>query len=149
MSEFGRTFKQNASRGTDHGHGNVMLLLGGNVNGGQVLGAWPGLDTDQLYDKRDLQVTTDYRQVLSEILIRRMGNPHLGHIFPGYTAYQPLNLVAGVDLTPNYDPLEPVATATPTLTPSPSATVTPTQTPLGTTIPPVGTEKAYLPLVQR
>ena len=86
MSEFGRSFQQNASRGTDHGHGNVMLVLGGAVNGGRVFGQWPGLATDQLYDQRDLAITTDYRRVLSEILIRRLGNAQLGTIFPGYRA---------------------------------------------------------------
>jgi uncharacterized protein (DUF1501 family) len=146
MSEFGRTFKQNASRGTDHGHGNIMLVLGGNVNGGSVYGQWPGLRTEQLYDKRDLQITTDYRRVLSEILIRRMGNPNLGHIFPGYSGYQPLSLVAGADLTPNYEPLNTNATPTPTLTPPPGST--PTPTPPGT-IPGRGTGRTYLPLVQK
>lgn len=160
MSEFGRTFKQNASRGTDHGHGNVMFVLGGNVNGGQVHGEWPGLHNDQLYDKRDLRITTDYRRVLSEILIRRMGNPHLGHIFPGYENYQPMNLVAGADLTPNYQPLDPDATPTPTLTPPPGSTPTPTPTATeGGTVPPLETptgtpqpalnNSTFLPLVQK
>lgn len=146
MSEFGRTFKQNASRGTDHGHGNIMLVLGGGVNGGVVHGQWPGLATDQLYDKRDLQITTDYRQVLSEVLIRRMGNPNLGHIFPGYQNYQPLGIVQGADLTPNY------AQPTPTPTPiAPTATPGPTPTtPPGSTIPPVAQpERIYLPVVDR
>lgn len=149
MSEFGRTFKQNASRGTDHGHGNVMLVLGGSVNGGAVHGNWPGLHTDQLYDKRDLAITTDYRRVLSEILIRRMGNPNLGYIFPGYADYQPLNLVAGADLTPIYTPPDPTATPTPTLTPPPGSTPTPTLEP-GATAPPPGRpeDNVYLPLVQ-
>ncbi|HMN27274.1 MAG TPA: DUF1501 domain-containing protein [Caldilineaceae bacterium] len=146
MSEFGRTFKQNASRGTDHGHGNVIIVLGGNVKGGQVFGQWPGLNTDQLYDKRDLQVTTDYRQVLSEILIRRMANPHLGHIFPSYRSYQPLNLVAGADLTPIFEPVDPNVTPTPTLTPPPGSTATPT--PPGNTIPPLN-ERTLLPLVSK
>jgi uncharacterized protein (DUF1501 family) len=139
MSEFGRTFKQNASRGTDHGHGNIMLVLGGQVNGGIVHGQWPGLHVDQLYDKRDLQITTDYRRVLSEILIRRMGNSNLGHIFPGYTSYQPLGVVHGADLTPNYTQPDPTATPAPTSTPPP-----------GSTIPPVAqTERVYLPAVEQ
>jgi uncharacterized protein (DUF1501 family) len=116
MSEFGRSFAQNASNGTDHGHGNVMLLLGGAVKGGKVFGNWPGLATDQLYDKRDLAITTDYRQVLSEILIRRLGNPNLGTIFPGYGGYAPLDILAGVDLPPIYTP---VAGPTPTPNPQP------------------------------
>ena len=113
QSEFGRSFKENASRGTDHGHGNVMLVVGGSANGGQVYGQWPGLQTDQLYDRRDLAITTDYRLVLSEILIRRLGNPNLGVIFPGYTGYEPLGVVQGADLTPVYAPV----TSTPTPTP--------------------------------
>jgi uncharacterized protein (DUF1501 family) len=107
MSEFGRSFQQNASRGCDHGHGNVMLVLGGNVNGGKVYGRWPGLQPDALYDRRDLDITTDYRRVLSEILIRRLGNPKLGDIFPGYTGYEPLGVLRGTDLAPNYTPTNP------------------------------------------
>jgi uncharacterized protein (DUF1501 family) len=116
MSEFGRSFAQNESQGTDHGHGNVMLLMGGAVNGGKVYGKWPGLATNQLYDKRDLAITTDYRRVLSEILIRRMGNPQLGAIFPGYTGYAPLGILQGTDLEPIYNP---GGTSTPTPTPPP------------------------------
>jgi len=118
MSEFGRTFKENASRGTDHGHGNVMLVLGGRTNGGQMHGIWPGLQTDQLYDRRDLQITTDYRRVLSEILIRRMGNANLGHVFPGYGDYEPLGIVQGADLTPIYGGL-PIDSAPPGTLPEP------------------------------
>ncbi|MGB5051620.1 MAG: DUF1501 domain-containing protein [Caldilineaceae bacterium] len=120
MSEFGRSFKENASRGTDHGHGNAMLLVGGGINGGQVYGQWPGLHTDQLYDRRDLEITTDYRRVLSEILIRKLGNPHLGTIFPGYTGYDPLGIVQGSDLTPVYTPVTPTPTPTPVATPNPN-----------------------------
>ncbi|NOZ72891.1 MAG: DUF1501 domain-containing protein, partial [Chloroflexi bacterium] len=95
MSEFGRRLRENAAAGTDHGHGNVMMVLGGSVNGGQVYGQWPGLHTDQLYDHADVAVTTDYRQVLSEILIRRLGNPQLGEVFPNYRDYSPLGIVEG------------------------------------------------------
>ncbi len=102
MSEFGRRLRQNADYGTDHGHGGVMLLLGGEVNGG-LYGQWPGLRNDQLYDGADIAVTTDYRQVLSEILIRRFGNPNLGTIFPGYQDYSPLGVVQGTDIPPIYD----------------------------------------------
>ncbi|NTU55769.1 MAG: DUF1501 domain-containing protein [Anaerolineales bacterium] len=84
ISEFGRRLVQNEDYGTDHGHGNVMFALGGGVNGGQVYGAWPGLHNDQLYDRADLAITTDYRQVLSELLARRLGNPDVGTVFPGF-----------------------------------------------------------------
>jgi uncharacterized protein (DUF1501 family) len=93
ISEFGRRLVQNESYGTDHGHGSVMLALGGNVNGGQVHGAWPGLHNDQLYDHADLAVTTDYRQILSELLAKRMGNADIESVFPGFGAsYSPLGL---------------------------------------------------------
>ncbi len=94
MSEFGRRLRENANHGTDHGHGSAMLALGGSVRGGQVYGTWPGLATGQLYDGYDLAVTTDYRRVLSEVLVRRLGQPltNLGTIFPGYAGYTPLGV---------------------------------------------------------
>jgi uncharacterized protein (DUF1501 family) len=98
-SEFGRRLRENDDSGTDHGHGNVMLVMGGHVNGG-VHGVWPGLANAQLYDGADLAVTTDYRRVLSEIVIRRLGNNRLDQVFPGYANYQPLNVVQGLDLPP-------------------------------------------------
>jgi len=101
MTEFGRRFEENTDYGTDHGHAAPMLLLGRHVNGG-FHGHFPGLRTEQLFEELDLEVTTDYRRVLSEILIRRMGNNHLGVIFPGYRDYQPLGVVQGTDLPPNY-----------------------------------------------
>jgi len=101
QSEFGRRLYQNADRGTDHGHGNMMMVLSGSANGG-VHGTWPGLAPGQLFDSADLAVTTDFRQVLSEILIRRMGNNHLGFVFPGYSNYSPLGLVSGADMEPDY-----------------------------------------------
>jgi uncharacterized protein (DUF1501 family) len=101
QSEFGRRLRENNDRGCDHGHGSAMMVLGGNVNGG-VHGVWPGLANGQLFEGADLAVTTDYRRVLSEILIRRMGNPFLGQIFPGYTDYSPLGVVGGTDLPPIY-----------------------------------------------
>ena len=84
ISEFGRRLVQNEDYGTDHGHGSVMFVLGGGVNGGQVYGTWPGLHNDQLYDHADLAVTTDYRQVLSEMLTRRLGNSDIASVFPGF-----------------------------------------------------------------
>ena len=101
QSEFGRRLRENADNGTDHGHGNMMLVLSGNATGG-IHGVWPGLANDQLFDGADLAVTTDYRRVLSEILIRRMGNNRLGEVFPGYETYSPLGVVSGTDLPPDY-----------------------------------------------
>jgi uncharacterized protein (DUF1501 family) len=103
QSEFGRRLKENFSHGTDHGHGSVMLVLGGGVNGGQVYGSWPGLAASQLYDGNDLQVTTDYRRVLSELLIRRLGNPNITEVFPGYTGYSPMNIVTWSAPIPGLD----------------------------------------------
>ncbi len=82
VSEFGRRLTENASRGTDHGHGSGIFVLGGQVNGGRVISNWPGLQNEQLYDRADLAVTTDYRQVLGEIVVRRLGNARLGAVFP-------------------------------------------------------------------
>jgi uncharacterized protein (DUF1501 family) len=86
MSEFGRRVQENASLGTDHGHGSLMMLLGGNVLGGQVHGAWPGLAEGQLFGPGDLAVTTDYRDVLAEVCVKRLNNPALTEIFPEYKA---------------------------------------------------------------
>ncbi len=84
MSEFGRRVRENGSGGTDHGHGNVMLLLGGGVRGGAVHGTWPGLSPDAL-DRGDLAITTDYRDVLGEVLARRRAEDDLSEVFPGHT----------------------------------------------------------------
>ena len=84
MSEFGRTARENGNRGTDHGHANVMFVLGGPVKGGKVYGRWPGLDQSQLYEGRDLALTTDFRQVLGEAVARHMGNKNLATVFPGF-----------------------------------------------------------------
>lgn len=102
MSEFGRRLKANKSVGTDHGHGNVMFVLGGNVNGGKMYGKWPGLENEQLDNKVDLAVTTDYRNVLSEIIVRQLANPNLGYIFPDFKDYKPLGFMNGKDLTIDY-----------------------------------------------
>lgn len=93
MSEFGRRLKANESGGTDHGHGNLLIALGGGVNGGRMYGRWPGLATEQLDDGADLAITTDYRAVLSEILARRLANPNAGQVFPGYQPPPALGIV--------------------------------------------------------
>lgn len=84
MSEFGRTARENGNRGTDHGHANVMFVLGGPVKGGRVYGKWPGLAQEQLYEGRDLALTTDFRRVLGEVVQRHLGNRNLNAVFPGY-----------------------------------------------------------------
>ncbi len=85
MSEFGRRLDENGSIGTDHGHGNAMLVLGNHIAGGRVLSQWPGLDAGELFEGRDLQVTTDFRDVLAEIVQKRLGNSELGYVFPDYS----------------------------------------------------------------
>ncbi len=84
MSEFGRTARENGNRGTDHGHANVMFVLGGPVKGGKVYGRWPGLDQSQLYEGRDLALTTDFRQVIGEAVSQHLGNKNLAGVFPGF-----------------------------------------------------------------
>jgi len=84
MSEFGRAVSENGNRGTDHGHGNAMLAIGGGVRGGRVYGKWPGLAVEQRYDRRDLAVTTDFRDVFGEIVTRHMGVADARPVFPGY-----------------------------------------------------------------
>ena len=83
MSEFGRTAHENGTGGTDHGHANAMFVLGGDVKGGKVYGRWPGLDHDQLNEGRDLVLTTDYRQVLGEVVTKTLGAGNLDIVFPG------------------------------------------------------------------
>lgn len=82
MSEFGRTCRQNGTGGTDHGHANVMFVLGGPVRGGKVYGKWPGLEQEQLYEERDLAITTDFRQVLGEAAFKTLGARNLDLVFP-------------------------------------------------------------------
>ncbi|HEY1373990.1 MAG TPA: DUF1501 domain-containing protein [Candidatus Binatia bacterium] len=93
LSEFGRTARENGNRGTDHGHGNVMFVLGGKVKGGKVYGRWPGLDPAALYEGRDLALTTDFRAVCGEVLARHLGRTELGKIFPAYRPPAPLGIV--------------------------------------------------------
>ncbi|MBS1821111.1 MAG: DUF1501 domain-containing protein [Acidobacteria bacterium] len=83
MSEFGRTARQNGTGGTDHGHANVMFVLGGGVRGGKVYGKWPGLANEQLNEGRDLTVTTDFRRVLGEASYKTLGSRNLDLVFPG------------------------------------------------------------------
>lgn len=85
MSEFGRICFENATAGTDHGHGGLMMLLGNNIDGGRVLTNWPGLGDDELFQGQDLQITIDYRDILAEIVQYRLGNSNLTEVFPGYT----------------------------------------------------------------
>ena len=84
MSEFGRTVRENGNRGTDHGHANAMLVLGNGVRGGKIHGQWPGLKNDQLYEGRDLALTTDFRDVFAEIARKHLGTKNVQAIFPGY-----------------------------------------------------------------
>jgi uncharacterized protein (DUF1501 family) len=85
MSEFGRTARQNGTNGTDHGHGNAMFVLGNSVKGGKVYGDWKGLSNDKLYEGRDLDVTTDFRDVLGEVAYKHFGSKDLKKLFPNYT----------------------------------------------------------------
>lgn len=84
MSEFGRAVAENGNRGTDHGHGNAMFVIGGGVRGGKVYGKWPGLAPEQRFEGRDLAVTTDFRDVFGEIVVRHLGVQDPAAIFPGY-----------------------------------------------------------------
>jgi uncharacterized protein (DUF1501 family) len=92
MSEFGRRASENGSLGTDHGHGSMMMVMGGSVDGGRVHGTWPGLEEGQLVGPGDLAVTTDYRDVLSEILTKRLNNPAIESIFPDHQT-SPVNVL--------------------------------------------------------
>jgi len=93
MSEFGRTVEENGNAGTDHGHGSVMMVLGGAVQGGKVYGKWPGLEKEQLYEGRDLAVTTDFRAVLSELVRGHLGQNDVSAVFPGFEPAAPLGLL--------------------------------------------------------
>jgi uncharacterized protein (DUF1501 family) len=93
MSEFGRTAQENGNSGTDHGHGSLMMVMGGPVAGGKVYGRWPGLEKEQLFEDRDLAVTTDYRAVLSELITGHLGQKDMTSIFPGFTMGDSLGLL--------------------------------------------------------
>jgi uncharacterized protein (DUF1501 family) len=89
MSEFGRTVAENGNRGTDHGHATAMLVLGGAVGGGRVYGRWPGLAREQLFEGRDLAVTTDFRSLFTEVATRHLGVSARAALFPGWKATTP------------------------------------------------------------
>ncbi len=106
QSEFGRRAYQNGDGGgvgSDHGYGNPMFVIGDNVNGG-FFGQFPGLGSSDLFEGQDVNVNVDYRDVISEVLIKRMRNRFLGYIFPDYSSYNPLGVVNGADLPPHFDP---------------------------------------------
>jgi uncharacterized protein (DUF1501 family) len=93
MSEFGRAVTENGNRGTDHGHGNAMMILGGPVRGGKVYGRWPGLAREQRFEGRDLSVTTDFRAVFSEVVREHLGLDSSAAIFPGFSGKQTLGFL--------------------------------------------------------
>lgn len=84
MTEFGRRVRENSGLGTDHGRAGVMWLMGGGISGGKVHARWPGLEPHQLEEPGDLKVTTDYREVLAEVVRKRLGNPNVARVFPGF-----------------------------------------------------------------
>jgi uncharacterized protein (DUF1501 family) len=84
MSEFGRTVAENGTGGTDHGHANTMFVMGGPVSGGKILGEWPGLAREQLYERRDLAITTDFRDVFAEVVSGHLATGNLQAVFPGH-----------------------------------------------------------------
>src|SRR3954462_12027290 len=92
MSEFGRAVAENGNRGTDHGHGNAMMILGGGVQGGRVYGRWPGLSPEHRHDGRDLAVTTDFRSVFCEVVQPHRGLQDTAGVFPGFPPPAPLGL---------------------------------------------------------
>jgi uncharacterized protein (DUF1501 family) len=93
MTEFGRAIKQNGSGGTDHGHASALFMAGGPVKGGKVYGKWPGLGPNQLFEGRDLALTTDFRDVFAEILTKHMHTADVAKVFPGYTSHQSLGIL--------------------------------------------------------
>lgn len=110
MGEFGRRAFDNNDAGTDHGYAGNMLVAGGaSVNGGQLYGNFPGLADADLFQGADVMVTTDYRNVFSEILIRHLANPELGAVLPEFTDYDPLGIINGPDITPNFGPADVIS----------------------------------------
>ncbi len=96
MSEFGRTVAENGASGTDHGHATAMMVMGGSTRGGRVYGRWPTLDPARRFKGRDLAVTTDFRDLFAEVLVRHLGSTDLGAVFPGYQT----NAARWLDLMP-------------------------------------------------
>lgn len=92
QTDFGRRVRENGNRGTDHGTGQAMMVVGGSISGGQVYGSFPGISDAELYLNTDLRATTDFRQPLSDILRNFMGNPNIDTVFPGYTGSQSIGL---------------------------------------------------------
>jgi uncharacterized protein (DUF1501 family) len=92
MSEFGRTVSENGNRGTDHGHGNAMMVIGAGVKGGKVYGRWPGLAPEQRHERRDLAITTDFRAVFNEVVRGHLGLADTRTVFPGFKEAQSLGL---------------------------------------------------------
>ena len=93
MSEFGRTVRQNGNGGTDHGHASALFVIGGDVKGKKVYGKWPGLEPEQLYEGRDLALTTDFRSVFSEVASKHLGATRMDTIFPGFAAKGALGIL--------------------------------------------------------
>jgi len=95
MSEFGRAAAENGNGGTDHGHGNALFVIGGNVHGGRVYGRWPGLDEQDRFEGRDLAVTTDFRDIFSEVVAGHLGAPRdaLARVFPGHSVHERLGII--------------------------------------------------------
>lgn len=88
LSELGRRVEENSSHDTDHGHGNVMFVIGGGIQGGKVYGDWPGLAKDALYGPGDLAITTDFRDVLGEIVQECLGDSNFVDVFPKYNTFR-------------------------------------------------------------
>jgi uncharacterized protein (DUF1501 family) len=93
QTDFGRRVRENGNAGTDHGSGQVVMVAGGNINGGQVYGRFPGITNDDLFFNADLRPTTDFRQPLSEIIRSHLGNPNLSTVFPGWGGSIDMGLV--------------------------------------------------------
>lgn len=93
MSEFGRAVTENGNRGTDHGHGNAMMIMGGGVKGGKVYGKWPGLAPERRYESRDLAVTTDFREVFNELVKKHLNAADTSAVFPGFKSTGALGIL--------------------------------------------------------